>query len=288
MSRSSEAHSNTDLGQHSDAFSSLIAASLQTTGGIVGLLLIVQFLTGVLLAFYYVPSVDHAHTTVSFIEKVLSGGSWLRSLHHYGSQLLPVFLFLTVVAWRFRGPKASLRVCWPNLSRQAIAAGLVFLGLAIWSMKVPAPLGPSVLEITTAYLPRPGAQFLWLYQSLKYIPGRLGSLVGTVLPGIVLLILVLIPWIDVPCLKKLSTRPQRLIAGVILACSALLVLTMTTLSYVSDRRDPRTVQQLARQAAQEHAFRKEPFKPTLLNLADAQSSRQVTGPVNSAQEGPPA
>ena len=383
MSRSSEAHSNTDLGQHSDALASLIGASFQTTGGIVGLLLIVQFLTGVLLAFYYVPSVDHAHTTVSFIEKVLSGGSWIRSLHHHGSQLLPVFLFLhiirlfwqeaynyatthwiatvimlglvmaagatgyslpwdaraffstrvaegllagiplvgrntrlwmlggseistltlsrlfalhvlitpflilTVVVWRFRGPKASLRVCWPNLSRQAVAAGLVFLGLAIWSMKVPAPLGPSVLDMTTAYLPRPGAQFLWLYQSLKYIPGSLGSLVGTVLPGIVLLILVLIPWLDVPWLRKLSTRPQRLIAGLILACSALLVLTMTTLSYLSDRRDPRTAQQLARQAAQENAFRKEPFKPILLNLTDDQSSRQITGPVNTAQEGPP-
>ena len=40
---------------------------LQTTGGVVGVLLLVQFLTGVLLAFYYVPSVDHAHTTVSYI-----------------------------------------------------------------------------------------------------------------------------------------------------------------------------------------------------------------------------
>src|SRR6185503_9842598 len=64
---------------------------LQTTAGIVGVLLLVQFLTGVLLAFYYVPSVDHAHTTVSYVEKVVSSGSWLRSLHHYGSQWLALF-----------------------------------------------------------------------------------------------------------------------------------------------------------------------------------------------------
>ena len=68
-----------------------------TTGGVVGVLLLVQFLTGVLLAFYYVPSVDHAHTTVSYIEKVVSSGSWLRSLHHYGSQWLALFVFLHVV-----------------------------------------------------------------------------------------------------------------------------------------------------------------------------------------------
>ena len=71
-----------------------IGAWLRTTGGVVLMLLALQFITGVFLAFYYVPSVDHAHTTVSFIEKVLSSGSWIRSLHHYGSQWLPLFLFL--------------------------------------------------------------------------------------------------------------------------------------------------------------------------------------------------
>src|SRR5215470_9599006 len=71
-------------------------AWLQTTTGIVAVLLLVQFLTGVLLAFYYVPSVDHAHTTVSYIEKVVSSGSWLRSLHHYGSRWLALFAFLHV------------------------------------------------------------------------------------------------------------------------------------------------------------------------------------------------
>ena len=74
-----------------------VRAWLQTTGGIVGILLLVQFVTGVLLAFYYVPSVDHAHTTVSYIEKVVSSGSWLRSLHHYGSQWLSVFAFIHVI-----------------------------------------------------------------------------------------------------------------------------------------------------------------------------------------------
>jgi mono/diheme cytochrome c family protein len=50
---------------------------------------------------------------------------------------------------------------------------------------------------------------------------------------------------------------------------------MTTVCYVSDRRDPRVRQQLARQAADEAAFRKEPFTPTLMKLdnePDAASS----------------
>ena len=79
------------------AKSAEIRSWLDSTTGVVGILLLVQFLTGVLLAFYYVPSVDHAHTTVSYIEKVVSSGSWLRSLHHYGSQWLALFAFLHVV-----------------------------------------------------------------------------------------------------------------------------------------------------------------------------------------------
>src|SRR6185503_19977800 len=67
---------------------------LDVTGGIVGVLLLVQFVTGVLLAFYYVPSVDHAYTTVSYLEKVVSSGAWIRALHHYGSQWLSLFVFL--------------------------------------------------------------------------------------------------------------------------------------------------------------------------------------------------
>src|SRR5215218_7055743 len=85
---------------------------LQTSGGIVAVLLLVQFLTGILLAFYYVPSVDHAYTTVSYIEKVVSSGSWLRSLHHYGSQWLTVFVFLHVIRLFLDRAYAANRIQW--------------------------------------------------------------------------------------------------------------------------------------------------------------------------------
>src|SRR5688572_17553065 len=84
----------------------------QTTGGIVGILLLVQFVTGILMAFYYVPSVDHAHTTVSYIEKVVSSGSWLRSLHHYGSQWLSVFVFIHVIRLFLDRAYTTNRVQW--------------------------------------------------------------------------------------------------------------------------------------------------------------------------------
>ena len=330
---------------------------LQTTAGAVVVLLLVQFLTGVLLAFYYVPSVDHAYTTVSYIEKVVSSGSWIRSLHHYGSQWLTVFVFIHVIRlfldraystnriqwiagililglvmaaggtgyslpwdaraffstrvaeglmaglplaggmarlWLLGGSEISgvtlsrffalhvlvipavigVVVVWRMFRaqiaellgpRDAIVGAVVFLALALWALKHPAPFGPSVAEAGANYLPRPGAQFLWLYQSLKYIPGGLGSIVGVVLPGIVLAILVALPWL----------KRQRLIAGSLLGLGVVLVAIMTTVSYFSDRRDPRTAQQFARQAAAEEAWRRQPFNPATITLAT--TTTNVTG-----------
>ena len=340
-----------------------IPAWLQTTGGIVAVLILVQFFTGILLAFYYVPSVDHAHTTVSYIEKVVSSGSWLRSLHHYGSQWLALFVFLHVVRlfwnaayvyrrlnwlaavlllalvmaaagtgyslpwdaraffstrvaegllgglpfvgryarlWLLGGSEISTitlsrffalhvlvtpfaiaavifwrvfrTACWSNVGRNAIAGGLVFVALAIWCLKFPAPLGPPVEAMSAQYLPRPGAQFLWLYQSLKYIPGGLGSIAGVVLPGIGLGILLLLPWLN------RSGRDRRpLFGGVVLAGCALWVVTMTVAAHLSDRHDPRTREQLARQAAQESAWRSEPFAPVLLRSSSGQSQSSNSG-----------
>lgn len=319
-----------------------IRAWLDTTSGIVVMLLGVQFLTGIFLAFYYVPSIDHAYTTVSFIERVVASGAWLRSLHHYGSQWLSLFLFLHVARlfWNreyverntfwiasvvllglvmaaggtgyslpwdaraffstriaeglvggipFVGGNAKLwllggnqistltlsrffalhaivlpalivavliwkRIEWRNQQRNAIAAGVVFLALALWSMKFHAPLGPSTTEMTAEYLPRPGAQFLWLYQSLKYVPGGLGSIVGLVLPGIALALLISLRWL----------RGARLIGGVILGGGLLLIAGMTAASYISDYRDPRIRQQLARQAVAEAVA---PFTPSVMNFS---------------------
>jgi ubiquinol-cytochrome c reductase cytochrome b subunit len=342
-----------------------IRSWLDATTGVVGILLLVQFLTGILLAFYYVPSVDHAHTTVSYIEKVASSGSWIRSLHHYGSQWLALFAFLHVVRlfwneayvdrrvhwiaavllltlvmagagtgyslpWDARaffttrvaeglmaglplagrnarlwllggndvstitlsrffalhvlvipfallgviGWRLSRKACWSNVNRNAIAGAVVFIALAIWCLKFPAPLGPPVEAMDAEYLPRPGAQFLWLYQMLKYVPGGLGSIAGVVLPAIGLLILLLLPW-----LARLTTR--RVLGGLVLATFSLLIIAMTLLSIASDRGDRHAREQLARQAADEEAWRQEPFNPQLL----LQQKREQTS--SSPGSGPP-
>src|SRR5437868_13263813 len=55
-----------------------------------------QVITGVFLALYYVPSADHAHTTVAYITKAVTAGSFLRSIHAYGSSAMVILLLLHV------------------------------------------------------------------------------------------------------------------------------------------------------------------------------------------------
>lgn len=55
-----------------------------------------QVITGVFLALYYVPSADHAHTTVSYIVKAVTAGSFVRSIHAYGSSAMVILLLLHV------------------------------------------------------------------------------------------------------------------------------------------------------------------------------------------------
>ncbi len=368
---------------------------LRTTTGIVLMLLLVQFITGLLLAFYYVPSADHAHRTVSFIEKVLPAGSWIRALHHHGSQWLPLLLFLHLVELFWRATYRTLPTRWViavvllalvlaagatgyslpwdvraffstrvaeglvnglpligsgarawllgsnqlstltlsrffalhvlvtpflillvvvgqffvhlgrtgipacpslvveegtdknvcptvinQLTRNVLMGTIVFVLLAFYAHKFPAPLGPAAANASAGYLPRPGMQFLWLYQTLKYVPGSLGSLVGVMLPGLVLLTLAALPWLDRTPLKRIVNQPQRNVGGAILSLSFLFAVIMTVMSYASDRRDPRTRQQLARQAADEAVFRQEPFVPTLLK------DDGVSGPVAKASASP--
>ncbi len=383
---------------------------LRTTTGVVLMLLLLQFITGLLLAFYYVPSADHAHTTVSFVEKSLPGGSWIRALHHHGSQWLAFFLLLHLIerfwrgAYRTRPSRwvaavvllglvmvagatgyslpwdvraffstrvaegivnglpligSSLRawllgateistltisrffalhvlvtpflillvVGWqifvrgsdrrcatveghlPNsakskakktsssdalvnnqLTRNVLMAAVVFLLLAMYARKYPAPLGPSASNASANYLPRPGAQFVWLYQTLKYVPGALGSLVAVVLPSLVLVALAALPWLDQTPLKRITNRPRQNLGAAILSFVIVFVTAMTVVSYVSDRRDPRTRQQLARQAAAEAAFRQEPFVPTLLKEDDTANGPALAASPLPAESGsaPPA
>lgn len=93
-----------------------------------------QIVTGVFLALYYVPSADHAHTTVTYITKQVTGGAFLRGLHAYGSSAMVVVLLLHLSQTYIYGAyKGRREILWLS---GCVLFGLV-LGMAFTGYLLP-------------------------------------------------------------------------------------------------------------------------------------------------------
>src|SRR5437867_10367138 len=97
-----------------------------------------QIVTGVFLAMYYVPSADHAHTTVSYISKEVSGGSFLRSIHSYGSSAIVIVLLLHIIqTFMYGSYKGRRELLWVvGCILFALMLGMAFTGYLLpWDQK---------------------------------------------------------------------------------------------------------------------------------------------------------
>jgi ubiquinol-cytochrome c reductase cytochrome b subunit len=97
-----------------------------------------QVVTGVFLALYYVPSSDHAHTTVSYISKVVSSGLFLRSIHAYGATAIVILLFLHISQTLLYGSyKGKRELLWlSGCFLLALMLGMAFTGYLLpWDQK---------------------------------------------------------------------------------------------------------------------------------------------------------
>src|SRR6202162_827709 len=97
-----------------------------------------QVITGVFLALYYVPSADHAHTTVAYITKAVTAGSFLRSLHSYGASAMVVVLLLhlsqTYIYGAYKGRRELL--CFSGCVLFALILGMAFTGYLLpWDQR---------------------------------------------------------------------------------------------------------------------------------------------------------
>jgi len=93
-------------------------------GSVLLFLFISQTITGVFLALYYAPTADHAHTTVAYIVKEVTGGSFLRSLHAYGSSAVVIVMLLHLTQTFLYGAyKGRREVLW--------ISGCALLGLML-------------------------------------------------------------------------------------------------------------------------------------------------------------
>ena len=60
----------------------------QVFGSVAAFLFMVQFFTGVLLAFNYAPTPGDAYNSLRYILTELTGGRLIRGLHHWGASMI--------------------------------------------------------------------------------------------------------------------------------------------------------------------------------------------------------
>jgi ubiquinol-cytochrome c reductase cytochrome b subunit len=105
-----------------------------TTGSVVTLLIGVQFVTGVGLSMYYVPSPSLAYDSVRFITTTLPLGGMLRGLHFWGASFLVVAAVVHLLrVFMFGSYKAPREVTWIS----GVLMLLVILGFALSGYLLP-------------------------------------------------------------------------------------------------------------------------------------------------------
>lgn len=77
------------------------------------ILFVFQVVTGILLTFYYIPSPESAYESVRVITEEVRLGFWIRGLHHWGSSLMVIAIFLHMVRVFFtRGYRKPRELNW--------------------------------------------------------------------------------------------------------------------------------------------------------------------------------
>ena len=97
---------------------------------------------------------------------------------------------------------------------------LLLVGLAIFiGVKAEPPADPS----DSSYIPRPEWYFLFLFQMLKYFPGRLEWLGTAIIPVIAVLVLFLLPFLDRNPFRYWKKRVMAIIIMIIMVISIVIL-----------------------------------------------------------------
>lgn len=132
---------------------------------------------------------------------------------------------------RYETFKANGRPFFPDVVfEDAVMAVLVTLLVLGLGMFVAAPLEAQADPTNTSYVPRPEWYFMFLFQMLKYFPGSLEWVGSIVLPSLIVLVLVLLPFIDRRPWRSPFSRPFAMGAGAVVVVG---IVGLTALAFQS-------------------------------------------------------
>ena len=99
---------------------------------------LVQAVTGLVLATYYAPSPDHAYSSIEYIGRNLPGGMLLRGMHHWGASAMVVLVVAHMIrVFSFGAYKYPRETSWlVGLGLLLVVLGFSFTGYLLpWDQK---------------------------------------------------------------------------------------------------------------------------------------------------------
>jgi ubiquinol-cytochrome c reductase cytochrome b subunit len=153
---------------------------------------------------------------------------------------------------------------------------LLIICIGLLAFFVPARLGPPANPADAQYIPRPEWYYLPIFQWLKYWHGSLSVIGVLVIPSVLALAVVALPFLDRGIERRPWKRPVAIVAYMFVL-SALIGLGVQ--SRYSDRHDPAIGQQLAKQDQQEAEYMRKPFEPELSSSSLAAVNVTLSDPL---------
>ena len=102
-----------------------------------------------------------------------------------------------IIHKRFAEEKAKGVKFFPDIIyKDTLVAFSLFILLVALAMFVGVAKEPPADPSDTQYIPRPEWYFLFLFEMLKFFPGKIEFIGTTVIPGLAVLVLLLLPFID--------------------------------------------------------------------------------------------
>ena len=112
---------------------------------------------------------------------------------------------------------------WPDqLFKDLLIGTLIILTVITLAVFLPKPFNGQADPLDSSFIPKPEWNFLFLYQALKFFPGKLEPIGSMGVPQVLVLLLVLLPFVDRNPEKNPLKRPVAmslggLFAGIIIA-----------------------------------------------------------------------
>jgi len=116
--------------------------------------------------------------------------------------------------------------------KDTIVVLIVFIILVVLAYFIGAPVEARANPNDTSYTPRPEWYFLFLFQLLKYFPGKLEVIGAMILPGLFILLLLILPFIDKSPKRHFMNRPFASISALVV------VVGIGTLTFLAVKESP--------------------------------------------------